>query len=407
MVSAHDPLRAALDVREQLATAKRRLAFFFGAGTSMAVGLPGIQALTDNVDEKLQGEQRTQYRKVRAELPAGSNVEDVLDRIRIYRELIGKDEAKEYVGIKGPKAAELLDASVCRAICVAVSKGTVKELKPHLILAQWLRALHTNREKPVEIFTANYDLLFEQAMEIAGVPFFDGFVGSVAPFFVPESVEADENKIGASAYPPKDWTRLWKIHGSVNWYMHRTASGDVERISRLSGTEAREGQELVVFPSREKYAESRKLPFIAYQDRLRKILSSGECLVIVIGYAFSDEHINEILFQGLRSNPRLAVAAFVHSDLSEKLNRYGEMHRNLTLYGPDKACAGGKLANWSEPNRKRQETESWPFWDEEAKRFKLGNFKSFASFLELFVGFNSPRITDVGIKADEPAQSES
>jgi hypothetical protein len=58
----------------------------------MAVGLPGIQALTDNVDEKLQGEQKSHYRKVRAELPAGSNVEDVLDRIRIYRELIGKDE---------------------------------------------------------------------------------------------------------------------------------------------------------------------------------------------------------------------------------------------------------------------------------------------------------------------------
>jgi len=406
-VTTHDPLRAAFDIREQLATAKRRLAFFFGAGTSMAVGLPGIQALTNNVDEKLQGEQKNHYRKVRAELPAGSNVEDVLDRIRIYRELIGKDETKEYIGIKGPTAAQLLDSSVCRAICAAVSQGTAKGLKPHLILAQWLRALHTSRERPVEIFTANYDLLFEQAMEIAGVPFFDGFVGAVAPFFVPESVEADETKLSASAYPPKDWTRLWKIHGSVNWYMHRTATGDVERISRLSGTEAKEGQELVVFPSREKYAESRKLPFIAYQDRLRKILLSGECLVIVIGYAFSDEHLNEILFQGLRSNPRLALAAFIYSDLSEKVSHYGEMHRNLALYGPDKACIGGKIANWGEPNRKRQEPELWPFWDDDAKRFKLGDFNSFASFLELFVGFNSSRFTNVDGKAAETAQPES
>lgn len=373
----------------------------------MAVGLPGIQGLTDNVDKKLQGEQKTHYSNVRAELPEGSNVEDVLDRIRIYRELIGKDETKEYVGIKGPTAAQVLDSLVCRAICETVSQGTSKGLKPHLILAQWLRALHTSRERPVEIFTANYDVLFEQAMESAGVPFFDGFVGAVAPFFVPESVEADETKASASTYPPKDWTRLWKIHGSVNWYMHRTAAGNVERISRLSGTEAKEGQELVVFPSREKYAESRKLPFIAYQDRLRKVLSAGECLVVLIGYAFSDEHLNEILFQGLRSNPRLALAAFIHSDLSEKMNHYGEMHRNLTLYGPDKACIGGQMANWGEPSRKRQETEAWPFWDEGAKRFVLGDFNSFASFLELFVGFSSSPLTNVNIKGADTEQSES
>jgi hypothetical protein len=36
----------------------------------------------------------------------------------------------------------------------------------------------------------NYDLLLEVAFEAVGVPFFDGFVGVVSPFFVPECVDA-------------------------------------------------------------------------------------------------------------------------------------------------------------------------------------------------------------------------
>lgn len=393
----HDPLRAALEIREQLASEKRRLAFFLGAGPSMAVGLPGINDLTTKVLEQLQEPAKTQFMKVKGELTQGSNVENVLDRIRIYRELIGNSEEKEYAGLKGSAAREL-DSAVCQAICEIVFRDPPKGLKPHLIFAQWLRALHGSRDWPVEIFTTNYDLLLERAMEDAGTPFFDGFVGSVAPFFVPESVETEQGKINDSACPPRAWTRLWKIHGSINWCVQENTIGNRKRITRLSGSDTKKGEELMIFPSREKYAQSRKLPFLAFQDRLRKFLSIGECLVVIAGYSFSDEHLNEIIFQGLRSNPRLAVTALVYGEqdkkseqprpiLPERLVAYGEEYRNLTIYGPDKACIGGIILPWGEPSRKRKETENWPFWEETSKRFTLGDFNSFATFLEVFIGF--------------------
>src|SRR5262249_23037009 len=137
------------------------------------------------------------------------NIENLLDRIRLYRELLEGREDREYAGIKGISAAKKLDAAICAGISQAVTVAPPKGLKPHLILGQWLRALHTIRESPVEIFTSNYDPLFETAMEEMGVPFFDGFVGAVAPFFAPESVDADEST--NAAYPPKEWTRLWKM----------------------------------------------------------------------------------------------------------------------------------------------------------------------------------------------------
>lgn len=398
---AHDPLRAAFEIREQLSSEKRRLGLFLGAGTSMAVGIPGIDALTEQVSVHLDEPFKTQYQNIRWKMSEKTNVENVLDRIRSIRELMGDSEAEEYDGIKGATAVRSLDSTICQAISEIVSKEPSKEKKPHLIVAQWLRSLHGDRLFPVEIFTTNYDLLFEQAMEQVGLPFFDGFVGAVHPFFTPESVEADESRTTQSAYPPRTWTRLWKIHGSINWLMLQDAGK--KRVTRLSSVETKKGEELMIFPSREKYAESRKLPFITFQDRLRKFLSSGEALLIIAGYSFSDEHINEMIFQGLRSNPRLSIMALMYGDkkienskaqlsLSDKIIQYGQDYRNLSIYGPDKACIGGISAQWGEPSRKKKDTDTWPFWDDKSKNFTLGEFSSLASYLESFIGFRTSSV---------------
>jgi hypothetical protein len=381
----YDPLKEAIEIREQLASDKRKIGFFLGAGTSMALKLPGIVELTEIVDEKLIEPYKTQYANVKKELPKGANVEDALNRIRLYRELIGDSETQEYCGIKGKDGAKNLDIVVCKQISDAVD-SIPKKITPHLILAHWIRSLRANREYPVELFTTNYDLLMEHALESIQVPFFDGFVGSVEPFFVPESIDARAKKDeGLNYYPPKSWTRLWKLHGSINWYTNETLRS---RICRCSGKTTADGKEIIVFPSREKYAQSRKLPFIALQDRLRNFLANGETLLIILGYSFSDEHLNEIIFQCLRSNPHLAVTAFIFEKFSEKLEKHGSRHRKLTLYAPDKLCIGGVVSEWCEPSRKKKEGETWPFWDEKNKKFLLGDFVAFASYLETVVGFN-------------------
>jgi hypothetical protein len=183
----------------------------------MTVGLPGIVDLTEKIPENLDEPQKSQYGKVKADLPSTPNVEDILGRVRLYRELIGDNSDKECVGIKGKEEALALDQEICRAIAKLVKKPTTTRLKPHTIFGQWLRVLHTRRQFPVEIFTTNYDLLLERALEDVGVPFFDGFVGSVQPFFAPECVEAEESKSELQVYPPRSWSRVWKLHGSTNW----------------------------------------------------------------------------------------------------------------------------------------------------------------------------------------------
>jgi len=77
----HDAARAAFELREHLASDKRRLAFFMGAGTSMAVGVPGIDRLTSRVEQKLPEVIKKDYAAVRSELSEDANVELVLDRV--------------------------------------------------------------------------------------------------------------------------------------------------------------------------------------------------------------------------------------------------------------------------------------------------------------------------------------
>ncbi|MDP4280180.1 MAG: SIR2 family protein [Dehalococcoides mccartyi] len=396
---AHDPLSIAFEIREQLASEKRRLAFFIGAGTSMAVGFPGIQQLTDMVSAQLEEPYKTKFNTIRAEISAQANVEAVLDRIRTYCELIGKDEEKVYSCLKGCEATGL-DAAVCKVICDIFCADPPEGLSPHLIFAQWIGALRYNRDWPVEIFTTNYDLLIERAMETHGIPYFDGFGGSVKPFFLPESVEAEKTKKYDSIYPPRGWTRLWKIHGSINWSLVKDENSQKERIARLTTGKGVAGEGGVIFPSREKYIESRKLPYIAFQDRLRRLLIGGECLLIIIGYSFSDEHLNEIIFQGLRSNPHLAVLALMYGDsistmsgnrrvVPDEILRLGKEFRNLSIYGPDKACIGGISGQWDVSDDKKTESEYLSFWNKESKTFTLGSFKEFAEYLEKVIGFQS------------------
>jgi hypothetical protein len=388
----HNPSRVAHELREHIASDKRPLGFLMGAGTSMAIGLPGIEKLTELVETSLPSDDYKKYfRQIKSEIPTKSpNVELALNRIRLVRELLNDDKNNSHNGITGENIKNL-DIEVCRAIHKTVDATKIENIWPHELFAQWLYSSYARRNTPVEIFTTNYDLMFEKAMEKISVPYFDGFIGSVNPFFSPESVEADGDKKNPEFNPPKAWTRLWKLHGSVNWILKSASKDNNKKVSRTYSDNECSGQELMIFPSREKYLESRKLPFISFQDRFRKFLSKGEGVLFILGYSFLDEHINEIIFQALRSNNRLAVDALIYGKknngafkLPDNIANFANVYRNLSVYGPDDAVIGGIIGDWEdEPSGTNIES----YWIN--KSFSLGDFQSFTKYLENFIGFGS------------------
>ena len=154
---------------------------------------------------------------------------------------------------------------------------------PYHDLAAWIGSIP--RAYGVEVFTSNYDLLMEQALEECSVPYFDGFSGSDRTFFDTPSMEQDTI--------PSRWARLWKLHGSINWW--RTLDGELQRKA-----EANEEDIQMIHPSHLKYDQSRMMPYLAMQDRLRAFLGAGQSVLITCGYSFSDWHLNQAILQDWR-----------------------------------------------------------------------------------------------------------
>jgi hypothetical protein len=371
------------EIKDQLAYAKN-IGFFFGAGTSCALNIPNVEQLTDGIEAGLTDDFKANFASIKTELtptvaPRKVNIEDVLNHIRQIRILTG-ETVKAYQGISG-EAAKKLDKEICTKIYnIILDKEKIADFQTTKKFFAWLSIL--NRDFSKEVFTTNYDLIIEKSLEASQIPYFDGFVGSYEPFFWQESIDKLINKDDLT----KNWIRLWKIHGSLSWFWKgdiKTKFPKIVRIGKIEKIEE-EKDELVIYPSKEKYDSSRKQPFVAYFDRLKNYLLNGELLFIFTGYSFSDQHINEIIFNCLRQNTRLSALVFFYRDEEvENLHKISSSYLNLNVFGPKKAIISGNLGEWEfSKSELKSPTEKFDhYWNEADSKLILGDFNSLVSFL--------------------------
>jgi hypothetical protein len=204
-MAAHDPLRFATGFSAKLATRSRHVCTFFGAGTSRSGGLPDIARLQELVLGHLVDDQRASL----ARLLEHRNLEQGLSRLRRIAALLVGEQMLD--GLTAQAALDL-DQAICRAIIAELDIRNA-DFAPSRHFAAWLA--RANYHAPVEVFTVNYDLLLETALEEMQVPYFDGFIGNLRARFQTELVEAQPGPDTDGV--PAFFARLWKLHGSVNW----------------------------------------------------------------------------------------------------------------------------------------------------------------------------------------------
>ncbi len=384
----HCPYRRTTDLLQRLAPGKMRIGFLLGAGCPLAVQIPvgdqteplipEISGLTKQVkeylnsDDNLKAGAQTAWDRVTARGINTPTVEDVLSHVRTLKSLCGDGEIDGFSGDLLSK----LDHAICENVRRIVSKSLPTSESPYHVLASWIQAIP--RDKPVEIFTTNYDLLLEQALEEQRVPYFDGFVGSDSAFLDLESMAEDDL--------PARWARLWKIHGSINWWM--TAN---KKIRRSRDPVA--GEQLLIYPSHLKYDQSRQMPYYAMIDRLRVFLRSDQCVLLTCGYSFSDEHINAYIGQGLSGNPNAACFGMIFKDRADapKAVDLAKRHANLSLLAADGGVIGTVECNWDSVIRDTNPAypiavgTDLPDWRTKAPakqcKWLLGDFANFGRFL--------------------------
>ncbi len=275
-MSQHNPVKFTTELSAKLASRSRHVCVFLGAGSAQACGLPGVEQLQEKVVSALEGDSKEAFQR---QLD-GRDLEKALTRIRRIAALVEKEE---FDGLTIEKA-EALDAAVCKVIVEALDIRSA-DLTAINNFAAWVA--RADYELPVELFTVNYDLLLESALEEYRVPYFDGFLGTLQARF---STELVEGKPGSDReWMPAFFVRLWKMHGSVNW--RRQEDGQIVRLGQpiAEGTAA-------IFPSDTKYEESRRVPFVVLHDHFRRALHVPETLVLISGYSFSDAHLNDTIF---------------------------------------------------------------------------------------------------------------
>jgi hypothetical protein len=402
----HDAAQQARNLRHVLQDDKQRIGCFLGAGCPLGVYdaageksvvlIPAIIELTRRIAEGLQAADSAQGATSEFKAswdalciecqPAGGQEPTVEDVLTELRTLSNRRGSAEILGMTKKDLSEL-DDKVCALIATEMRKPLPSYRNSYNRFASWIGGVH--RDSPAEIFTPNYDLLFEQALEQHPLPHFDGFVGSREPWFDLASIEHDTI--------PARWTRLWKLHGSINWEKSEdTVNGNrVTRVVRVT-REAAAGK-VMIFPSHLKFDQSRRMPYLAMLDRLRAFFQGKDApRLVVCGYSFLDDHLNEVLLDGLRGNRNAQCFALMYSGLDKhsRVVDYAERQGNLTVLAWDGAVVGTRVGGYRAGTAGGQEHAPWLL--EEAlsggdpkdvyPRSRLGDFHYFGLFLEQLCG---------------------
>ena len=356
MADSHDPLNFVTGLSAKLATRSRHVCVFLGAGVARACGLPDVAQLQERVLADLGANDRQAF----SNQLEGRNLEQVLSRLRRISALITGDARVDNLTAT---EAEALDVVVCHAIIKALDIERA-DLTPASDLAAW--AARADYRQPVELFTVNYDLLVETALESLRVPYFDGFVGALRARFHTELVEGSPGSDGERM--PANFVRLWKLHGSVNWVWE-----DNQQIVRL-GHPVSEGLAAAIYPSDTKYEESRRVPFVVLQDRLSRALHQPEMLMLITGYSFGDSHLNELLFDAAARRERSEFVAFCYSEIPERLAVRATKTPNIQVVAGGEAILSGVRANWKSPEEAPPDV-----WDD--GQLAIRDFRKLAAYL--------------------------
>ena len=170
----------------------------------------------------------------------------------------------------------------------------------------------------------------------------------------------------------------------------------------------------MIHPSHLKYDQSRRMPYLAMLDRVRAFFR-GDAFkkrgdidknekdsprLVVCGYSFLDDHLNEVLLDGLRGNHNAQCFALMYSKLSgpdPRVIEYAEKQANLTVLAQDGAVVGTRIGLYRPGSNGGNEHAPWLYEEKseastdpsksEQKVFsRLGDFHYFGLFVEQLCG---------------------
>lgn len=150
----------------------------------------------------------------------------------------------------------------------------------------------------IGIFTTNYDLFNEYALSNNGIRYTTGFSENILREFDINQFKYrcvdDINKYKEKWQVIGKEANLYKLHGSINW-MWNDSQGLIETTNTNGG-------DFIIYPTELKQTETSKTPYALLFREFANQLQKPNTTLIVLGYGFPDEHINDVIAQNLKND---------------------------------------------------------------------------------------------------------
>jgi hypothetical protein len=152
------------------------------------------------------------------------------------------------------------------------------------------------------IFSTNYDLFSERALDKLGIAYCNGFSGVIDRSFNPATFKyalAEQLDVSSRKWAVVDnYLYLCKLHGSVNWIAN--AGSGIYGIREVQAPVADGTQErTLIYPSPLKHHATLASPYTDLFREFQSRIVREQTILVTLGYSFGDEHINAIIHQAL------------------------------------------------------------------------------------------------------------
>ncbi|EPX2843213.1 SIR2 family protein [Campylobacter jejuni] len=286
--------------------------FLFGAGTSNGA-IPTMKELQKCVVEKLNEGEKKIFEKIKER-----NLEEILEILysgKTYLKNNPQDkDNKEFNTLKSliEKIEEIIFQKINIEIGINCGSDVQKEVFENY-MKFYKKVTYRNKDlNRVNIFTTNNDLFNEYVLDYLNIDYNNGFGGGLKRSFNParfEYIYAKKMDEGIEKYEPLNhMIYLYKLHGSINWVETKNHNSffDIEEIYLKSGEQELK-ETCLIYPTPLKEGKSLTSPYTDLIREFQKKLSLPNSVLFIIGYSFSDEHINTIIYRALASNNSLSL----------------------------------------------------------------------------------------------------
>ena len=183
------------------------------------------------------------------------------------------------------------------------------------------------------VFTTNYDHFSELAMDRLGIPYANGFSGVVERRFNPAIFRyalAEQLDVASRKWTAVDaFVYLCKLHGSVTWTEDDHGLFPIKEVWPPEST-----NQMLIYPTPAKQNSSLGSPYADLFREFQSRIVREQSVLITAGYAFGDEHLNNIIYQAL-TIPTFRLVIFAAPDTA------GEIAKLRALRDPRIWIIGG------------------------------------------------------------------